>query len=368
MELMQASRQWSSRPADERYLNLPSMLSHFQKVYEQSLAFGESSRRISVVPQDDHKGLIVQCAKQKDTLISPTHWAFGQLAKLGGAPAGYLRKLPAEIAADNLNYGLQYLRDIEDVGVLLHTDDEGATIMRAATGPQYGRIWNKDILDGMVRLFGDGVTGDWRVPGEFGKKIIVDNKNTTLYASDQDMFCFLADEDHKIEVPNRRDGKPGFMSRGFFIWNSEVGDCTFGISTFLFDYACSNRIVWGADNVKEIKIRHTSGAPDKFLEQITPALNTYANGASTNIVAAIEAARAKRVGKDSDEVAEFLMKRFTKSQSVAMMKVHELEEGRPIENLWDATTAATAFARSVPNQNDRVDIERKAGKILALAA
>ena len=367
MELMQANQQWSSRPADERYLDLPSMLTHFQKVFEQSQAFGESSRRIAFIPSEDHKGLTVRCTKKQDTIISPTHWAFGQLARLGGAPAGYLRKLPSDLAADNLNYGLQYLRDIEDVGLLLQETD-GLTTMRAATGPQYGRIWNKDILADMVRLFGDGVSGDWRVPGEFGKKIIVDNQNTTLYASDQDMFCFLADEDHKIEVPNRRNGESGFMSRGFFIWNSEVGDCKFGISTFLFDYACCNRIVWGADNVKEITIRHSSGAPDKFLEQMRPALMSYANGAETNILSAIQAARLKRVGKDSDEVADFLAKRFTRTQSVAMMKVHEIEEGRPIENLWDATTAATAYARGVPNQNDRVDIERAAGKMMALAS
>jgi hypothetical protein len=368
MELMQASKQWSSRPEDERFLTLPDMLKHFQDVYDCSRAMTESSRKINLIPLDNdksHKAMVVQAGKYEQQ-VCPTHWAFGQLATLAGAPAGYLRKLPAPIAADNLNYGMKFLRDVEDVGILLHEGKEIVT-MRAATGSRYGRIWNKDILSGMVRLFGDGVSGDWKVPGEWGKDVVVNERNTTLFASDQDMFVFLADEKHKIEVPGRRDGKSGLMSRGFFIWNSEVGDCTFGISTFLFDFVCGNRIVWNAQNVKEIRIRHTAGAPDRFLEQLQPALNSYANGSDSNILEAIESARAKRIGKDSEEVAEFLANRFTKSQTTAMMKAHEIEEGRPVETLWDAATAATAFARSIPNQNNRVEVEREAGKILELA-
>jgi hypothetical protein len=43
------------------------------------------------------------------------------------------------------------------------------------------------------------------------------------------------------------------------------------------------------------------------------------------------------------------------------------EEERPIETLWDVTTAATAYARGIQYQDERVDIERAAGKVMALA-
>jgi hypothetical protein len=33
------------------------------------------------------------------------------------------------------------------------------------------------------------------VPGEFGQRVAVTKQNTTLYASDRDMFVFLADEE-----------------------------------------------------------------------------------------------------------------------------------------------------------------------------
>ena len=208
------------------------------------------------------------------------------------------------------------------------------------------------------------MSGDWRVPGEFGKAVAVTKENTTLYASDRDMFVFLADEKNRIEVPNRRDGKAGGMARGFFVWNSEVGKMSYGFAMFLFDYVCCNRIVWGAQEYTEIRGRHTSSAPDRWLEEIVPAIKAYGNASEAPIVRAIEAAQAKKI----DDVQAFLASRFTKGQATAMAAVHLAEEGRPIESLWDASTAVTAYARELPHQDARVDLERKAGLILDMAA
>jgi hypothetical protein len=248
---MQASQQWSSRPDEERFTSLTDMHSMMVEQREHSRSAVVPSRHIHALPADDNKGLLI--AGPLGAPYAPTHAAFGQLATLAQAPAGYLRTLPAPVAADCVNYGLQYARDVEDVGLLLYKN--GVPVLRAATGPRYGRIWNSDIVGGLIRQFGNGVDGDWRVPGEFGKAVDVNKANTTLYASDRDMFVFLADEANRIEIPNRRDGKTGTMARGFFCWNSETGSATFGVKSFLFDYACRNRIVWGAQEIEEIRIR-----------------------------------------------------------------------------------------------------------------
>jgi hypothetical protein len=221
------------------------------------------------------------------------------------------------------------------------------------------------VVSELVKRFGDGITGDWKVPGEFGRDVAVTKANTTLYAGDRDMFVFLADEKNRVEIPNRRNGKSGQLARGFFIWNSEVGDRSLGLGTFLFDYACCNRIVWGAEEYKEVRISHTASAPDKFLTEMQPAVDALAVASSANITEAIEAARARKVKNDLDE---FLGKRFSKTMVGAIKTLHEVEEGRPIENLWDVTTAMTAYARGVPHQDERVKIEREAGKLLKLAA
>lgn len=60
--------------------------------------------------------------------------------------------------------------------------------------------------------------------------------------------------------------------------------------------------------------------------------------------------------------------RFGKSMVPAIKAIHETEEGRPIETVWDATVAATAHARSISNTDRRLEIERAAGELLKQAA
>jgi hypothetical protein len=364
MELMQASRQWSSRPADQRFVSLTELHASVVADRDASKSKVMSSRGITVVPVDEDVESL-QCVGPNGGAVNLTHWSFGQLAARAEAPAGYLRTLPGPMAADCINYGLHVSRGPEDVGILLYKNG-GPAELRAATGPNYGRIWNQTITHALVNRFGDGLTGDFRVPGEFGKAVTVTKDNTTLYNSDRDIWIFLADETHRIEVPNRRKGEPGSMARGFFVWNSEVGSATFGIATFLFDYICANRIVWGAQDFKQVTIRHTSSAPDRWIEQAAPAITAYANGSAASVTDAIAVARSSKLG-DKEKVTAFLANRFTKQQTAAIQAAHMSDEQRPIETLWDATVAVTAYARGIQYQDQRVALEREAGKIMQLA-
>ena len=357
MELMQASNQWVSRPADERFVSLHDMQDHFDTIRRNSREVIAPSKKLRAAPAPSN-GIVI--TGPNGHAYAPTHHAFGQIATLAGAPAGYLRKLPAPVAADCINYGLQVEREVSDVGILLTRSDAIEPTIRAATGPRYGRIWNGDITRALTDRFGDGVTGEWKVPGEFGKAVSVTKENTTLFAGDRDMFIFLADETNRIEIANRRNGQPGSMARGFFVWNSEVGDKVFGFGTFMFDYVCANRIVWGASEYKEIRIRHTASAPDKFLDQIRPALIDYANSSTLQIENKISMAQQTKI----DKLDEFLATRFGNKEVEAIKAAHILEEQRPIETVWDAVTGATAWAKGKTWQDDRVDAERKAGALL----
>jgi hypothetical protein len=360
--LMQASQQWMSRPADERFTSLTDLHAHCSHVHDRSRAKVLSARGLTAQPVEGvRQGL--QVVGPNGGPVNTTHWSFGQLAQRAGAPAGYLRELPAPIAADCLNYGLKFGREVEDVGVLLYQNG-GPAELRAVTGPAYGRVWNSTITGALLDRFGDGVSGHFRVPGEFGKQVAVTKENTTLYASDRDMFVFLADEEHRITVPNRRAGQSGSLARGFFVWNSEVGAQSFGVALFLFDYVCCNRIVWGAQDIKEIRIRHTASAPDRWIEEVTPAIEAYAASSCVGVEEAIKAAQAARI----DKLDEFLRNRFSNAQASAIKAAHMADEQRPIETLWDASTAITAYARGIAFQDERVKLEREAGKVLELAA
>lgn len=382
--LMQCSEQWMKRPADERFLSLTEMQKKMESVRENSVSTVISNRKIKFAPHPANpmKGLTIEGT---NACYDPTHYSFGQLASLVGAPAGYLRKLPAPLAADALNYGMQFSRDVQEVGVLRTKQQveiaapgesfaaETGTFpmvtdhveLRAATGPNYGRVWNSEVLGALTSKFGDGRTGDFRVPGEFGKQVEITKNNTTLYGSDRDMFVFLADEENRIEMKGRRDGQSGSLARGFFVWNSEVGSQSLGAAFFLFDYACSNRIVWGAQGYKEIRLRHSSGAPDRWMEEIVPVLQDYSKAAAGPIEETIAIAQQKRL---DDDIAKFLKNRnFTKSEISGAMDAHLREESRPIETLWDAVTGVTAYAKTIKNQDDRVNVERRGGAMLQLA-
>lgn len=363
--LMDASNQWATRPADQRFTSLTEMLAKMESIRQNSSAKVIANRSMHAAPVEGNEtGLVV--VGPNGVPVAPTNWSFGQFAQRVGAPAGYLKNLPAPIAADCLNWGLRQ-RDVEELGILLHRPQAEAAQITAITGPNYGRIWNESIIRQCVKQFGDGRTGRFKVPGEFGEQVEITKANTTLFASDRDCFIFLADEENRIEIPNRRDGASGTLARGFFIRNSDVGAASFDIDTFLFDYVCCNRIVWGVSNHARVSFRHSKGAPQRFAESIVPALERYREESTASIVTAIADARAHRIG-DKDAVREFLAKRFTRSQAVAIEAAHMADEGRPIENLWDAATGVTAYARGIEYQDSRFELEREAGKILELAS
>ncbi len=87
--LMQASRQWSTRPAEERFISLTEM--HAQQAAQRAISRAAvvSSRQLRAVPTDDNSGILIEGPNGHG--FAPSHWAFGQAAGLIGAPAGYLR-------------------------------------------------------------------------------------------------------------------------------------------------------------------------------------------------------------------------------------------------------------------------------------
>jgi hypothetical protein len=233
--------------------------------------------------------------------------------------------------------------------------------MAACTGPTYGRIWNYEILEAVNRHLGE----NWTVPGIFGQAVgAITKENTSLFLSAQDMFIGLSDETNKIEIPNRRDGKPGLLSRGILIGNSEVGAGVLTVKGFLFDYACFNRNFWGVEDITEIRIRHTSGAPGRWLYEAQPSIRKFLNASTTNTVKQLEAARSLKI----DDPLKFLTKHFTKPASQAIIEIHMKEEDHPIENVWDANVGATAYARTLPWQDERLKIETIAGGFMPRVA
>lgn len=356
-EIYTASNEWKNRPADQRFTSLPALLDHATARRAASKAVVVKTNALKAVAGENDAISIIG---PNGHPAAPTHFAFGQIAQKAGAPAGYLRDLPASLAADCLNHGLQ-TRASEEVGILLHKN--GSTMIDAVTGPTYGRIWNAEVVLMLAEEFGDGTSGEWRVPGIRGEKLAeVTKANTTLFASDRDCFVFLANEENRVKVDGRRDGQPGTLARGFFMWNSEVGGKTLGLGTFLFDFACANRIVWGAEAYTEISVRHTKGAPSRWFREVVPALRRFAASSAKREEAAIRAAQAQKM--NAEMVEALLAKTFTRAFGAQVLTAHLAEERRPVASVWDVIVGATAAAKSIENQDARVEVERAAGSLL----
>ena len=102
-QLMQANKQWSSRPDDQRFLSLIELDAYVQAQRANSAAKIVSSRALTVHPvEGDAEALML--TGPNGAPVNITNWSFGQLAARAGAPAGYMRDLPAPLAADCLNY------------------------------------------------------------------------------------------------------------------------------------------------------------------------------------------------------------------------------------------------------------------------
>lgn len=367
------SSEWFSRPPDERFLSLDALHRQVRGRADAAATRVVETRGIQVQAQSDNAERLQLVAPGSDVPIAPTHWSFGQLCSLVGAPSGYLRELPAALAGINLQHGLVAHRG-EQVK-LLETHD-GRTELRAVTGPDYGRIWDHELVEAVMRFAGNG-TGDtrWKVPGvlDWGSMVYnphvdISQETTTLYASDRDVFLFLVDDTNPIEAGRLSDGSPDLYFRGFYAWNSEVGAKTLGIATFYLRAVCMNRNLWGVENFEEISIRHSKFAANRFASQAAPALTQFADSSPRDFVEGIRAAQARIVARKDEDRESFLRGQgFSKADTGKIIATVLAEEGHPPASIYDFVQGVTAFARTKSNQDARLDLEGKARRLLQRA-
>src|ERR1700736_6340370 len=290
------SSEWFSRPDDERYLSLTDLYDAVRRRAERAQTRTVESRAVRVEASRDSAERLALIVPGRDEPVAPTHWSFGQLCSRVGAPSSYMPQLPAPLAGINLQHGL--LSHRAELVKTLEADD-GRVELRAVTGPDYGRIWDHELVAAVRKIAGHG-TGDtrWKVPGVLDWSTMTHNPfvdvtkdTTTLYASDRDVFLFLVDDTNPIEAGRLSDGSPDLYFRGFYSWNSEVGSKTLGIASFYLRAICQNRNLWGVEGFEEITIRHSKYAADRFAQKAAPALEKFAESSPQPFIKGILSAR-----------------------------------------------------------------------------
>ncbi|TCN17232.1 DUF932 domain-containing protein [Sinorhizobium americanum] len=364
------SSEWFSRPDDQRYLSLGELYNAVKSRADCAHARTVESAAIRVEASRDNSERLELIVPGQRQPIAPTHWSYGQLCSLVGAPATYMRQLPAPLAGINLQHGL--LSHRSELVKTLEADGERVEL-RAITGPEYGRVWDHELVSAVMDIAGNG-TGDtmWKVPGVLDWLTMTHNpfvdiskETTTLYASDRDVFLFLVDDTHPIEAGRLANGEPDLYFRGFYCWNSEVGSKSLGIASFYLRAVCCNRNLWGTENFEEIVIRHSKFAGHRFAHEAAPALTNFANSSPVPFVAGIKAARERIVVRTDEDRHGFLRKRgFSRGETARIIDTVLQEEGRPPESIFDFVQGMTALARTKSHQDTRLELEGKAKKLL----
>jgi hypothetical protein len=185
---------------------------------------------------------------------------------------------------------------------------------------------------------------------------------TGLYAGDQDMFCFLIDPNGWTEI-----GDEAFAP-GFFVWNSEVGKRTVGVSTFWFQAICENHIVWDATEIVEVSRKHTGKVRDSLatirdaIEQLVNKRDERKDGFAKLIARAMKTT----YGTDAEDVQKLLAKAgFTRD--LAKRSTQIAQQNGPF-TLWSVVNALTQLSRDAKFAGTRKDADQKASALLSLAA
>lgn len=351
MELMKASNQWANRPADERFASL-------QDMYDATKAYAQASRE-KIVPftqlRTDVDGGEVVLVGKGGNPAKLTNWSFGQLCVKAEAPASYLRRLPATLAVQNLNHGIKRNEGtLTDANVYIHVN--GHMTCRAVTTEKYARIYNHEVIDRLLPLPERG----WTVPRAYRSQ---ESDNAGLYASDHDMFAFLVNNENRIN-----DGSEEGLGRGFFVRNSEVGASSLSVTYFLFRYVCGNHIVWGAQDVREIAVRHIGSARDRMDDEFLGTITQYANESVSDLEAKISKARTVKLGKDKDAVLDLLFGKRLLSRKTAEASYDAVlpdVDGDP-RSLYGMIQGVTRVSQASAFADDRNDLDRAAGKMMQM--
>ncbi|MFH1699800.1 MAG: DUF932 domain-containing protein [Candidatus Zixiibacteriota bacterium] len=353
--LYDAHRQWASRPPDERFSSLETLQSFTDARKSSSI---EAERVLKMVDLKVLPGGSI-AVNGNSPPADLSNWAFGQLCYSVGAPAKYLRTLPADMARDCLSHGLGKSGQRCKLLLRENSEDSDTQPQRTAsafTGPNYGRIWDADVVQQITEATQNS---GWHTPPS---ESMTGSENSGLYASDRDMFIFMVNDENQVEIGNAK------LGRGFFCWNSETGAASFGLTTFLYNYVCGNHIVWGAEEVREIRIVHKGEALDRFHNLALPRLNQFVENQAYDdtVKTTVSRAMSESIANDLEKTLEwFKDKPFTKSEVKNAWETGIAEEN-DVTTVWGMVQGLTASARSLPYTNWRVNLERRAGTLLNL--
>jgi hypothetical protein len=364
-----AAREYANRPADERYPSVAALVAAADRDRQHSAERTYNLRDLRTI--DDGGFVRLQGPKG---IASFTHWAFGQVCRMLGAPASYLRELPATLAADCLNHGI----DAAPVGTqatLLVQAPNGKPepTIRAVTSDSYGRVWDSELYSAVERTI-VGQDDRWTLPPTWSGEL------AGAYRGDRDSFLILVNGGSIVTDPSASGrvltgqggsaAASGEMYRGLLIRNSEVGASSITIESILYRYICGNHMLWGAIVDKRFRRRHVGTRVVRdAMREIHSFAYSFVNQSASRDEAIIRGLISHELAATRDAVIDELQAiGATKAQATEAYARCEQTEAVSPRSFWGAAQGLTRLSQDSPYQDGRFELDQLAAKVLSRGA
>jgi hypothetical protein len=382
---MQAHREWSERPADERFWNLQELLGYVSpsKTHDAELVLDHGYAR---VVETESENIAIHFNNE---VYSLNNWSMQQLCTRVSAPLEFLARMPSDLVVQCLNEAIDQKKLSASNTMMLV--NPGRKIRRI-TSDRYTTIWDADVVSNLVDLASEG----WRVPPgrpNSDPAVLMMSRAATeddvlrnashpslgikvgdmiapagLYAGDRDLFCFLIDESNPIQDPITKQP----LYRGIMVSNSEVGSKAFSLTAFLFHSVCGNHILWGGtQKLFGVRIRHTGVADTKYWIEVQYALADYVKEPESGVQKVLNRWMTYRIADTAEEAIAFLFgKRIlgkARAADAIALASSIPEAGDPL-SCWGIAQALTRMSQSEMFADRRAELDGAASSIMALAA
>lgn len=184
-----------------------------------------------------------------------------------------------------------------------------------------------------------------------------------LYASDHDMFAFITNR----ENPIKEYGTDLPLYKGAIVWNSEVGASTLGVMKFRYREVCGNHIIWGASELLEINLRHVGSIRENF-ELFAAKIREYADESVSDEEATIKRLKTTLIAATKSEVLDALfgVRNLGISRRTLEASYDAVVEDKDgdANTVWGFVQGVTRHSQTLPYADERVRLDRAAGKIM----
>jgi hypothetical protein len=358
-----ASNELARRPADEVFGSLEELVAHSTNVKNHCVDRTFNIKELRAVAD----GGTIKIASPSGALARLTHWSGGQLCTSLGAPRGYIREtLSPELGAACLNYGIEHTAPGTDVNLLLRAPNgTPEPIVRACTTDSYGRVWDAELY----KAIGDQLAGGrgWDLAPTW------EGPKRGAYAGDRDSFLCLVNGGSIVTDPSlaSRSGSDGSMFRGLLVRNSEVGASSIVIEQILYRYICGNHMLWGAIVDRVFRRRHVGkGALRDTIREIVAIASKWRDASGDRDQQIIRTLIETGIATTDKGIVDELRALGATAEQAAAIVASTIANEPQLSpaSFWGLANGATRVSQETAYQDERYELDRLAGAILARGA